>query len=95
MLITFGIDKMKILSIDAWVESEGGYIWNNWFNVGTIDKADFELLKNDADYIKWFYDNGYTNTIEGAQIDDDGYNIVICDASNGMPVFAIEYGPEY
>lgn len=86
---------MKVLSIDAWGNAEEGFDWNESFNVGTIDKTDFELLKTDDDYIKWFYDNGFTTSVTGASIEDDGNYIVICDETTGEPIFAIEYGSEY
>ncbi len=38
---------MRILSIDAWGNKQDGYEWNQWFNVGTIEKKDMELLKTD------------------------------------------------
>ena len=28
-------------------------------------------------------------------IDDDQHNVVICEKKTMMPIFAIEYGPEY
>lgn len=61
-------------------------------------KKEFESLKTDQDYATWFYENGYTTSddLDICSIDDgDQYNITICDASDGRPLFAIEYGPEY
>lgn len=88
---------MKVLSIDAWRESEGGWTWNQWFNVGSISKDDFEALKTNRAILKWFRDNGFTSefSVGRCSVEDDGHNIVICDRSNGMPCFAIEYGPHY
>lgn len=87
---------MKILSIDAWRE-QYGWTWNNWFTVGEIDKTTFEALNTNRKILNWFRSEGYLN--EGSQglcsVDDDQYNIVVCDRSNGRPLFAIEYGPEY
>ena len=87
---------MKVLSIDAWADGES-WTWNNWFTVGEISKEDFEKLKTDQDYSTWFHENGFTTSddLTLCSIDDDQYNVTVCDASNGCPVFAIEYGPEY
>jgi len=34
----------EILSIDAWGNKKDGYEWNQWFNVGNIEKSVFETL---------------------------------------------------
>lgn len=88
---------MKVLSIDAWGNKQEGYQWNNWFNVGEINKADFEALKTDKAIATWFKDNGFTTSDDMRQItiEDDQYNVVICEKRTGKPLFAIEYGPEY
>jgi hypothetical protein len=89
---------MKILSIDAWAGYEPKtWDWNNWFKVGEISKEEFETLKTEKDYRFWFRNNGYTNTANKKKvtIDDDQYNIVVCNAKTLRPLFAIEYGPEY
>lgn len=88
---------MKVLSIDAWGNKNDGYEWNNWFNVGTIDKEVFESLKTDKQIAQWFCDNDYTTNSDMRMITiyDDQYNIVICKKKTGQPLFAIEYGPEY
>lgn len=88
---------MKVLSIDAWGNETDGYEWNNWFNVGEISKERFEKLKTDKDFGDWFFHNGFTTTNDIGQyyIDDDQYNIIICDKKTRQPIFAIEYGPEY
>ena len=44
---------MKVLSIDAWGNKKDGYEWNNWFNVGTIEKQDFQALRTDKQIAKW------------------------------------------
>ena len=87
---------MKVLSIDAWNDNNG-WSWNNWFKVGEISKAEFEALKSDKAIATWFKDNGFTTSDDMRQItiEDDQYNIVICEKKGGKPLFAIEYGPEY
>ena len=88
---------MKVLSIDAWACEENTWYWNNWSTVGEISKEDFEKLETDQDYASWFYDEGYTTTdsLIIVSIEDDQYNVVVCDAENNRPLVAIEYGPEY
>ena len=88
---------MRVLSIDAWAECEGGWTWNNWWSIGEISKEEFEGLKTDNDYRLWFKRNGFTTTASKRKvnIDDDQYNVCLCDAKNGRPLYAIEYGPEY
>ena len=88
---------MKVLSIDAWGNKENGYEWNQWYNVGDIAKEEFEKLDTDKKIATWFFENGYTTNADmrSITIEDDQYNIVICEKKSGMPLFAIEYGPEY
>ena len=88
---------MKVLSIDAWACEENTWNWNNSFTVGEISKEDFEKLETDQDYASWFYENGFTSSADMRRIliEDDQYNIVICEKKTGQPLFAIEYGPEY
>lgn len=87
---------MNILSVDAW-RDDGGWVWNQWFNAGSIEKEEFEKLTTNRKILKYFRDNGYTSefSVGRASVEDDGYNIVICERSNGMPLFAIEYGNHY
>lgn len=89
---------MRILSIDAWADGDG-WQWNSWYEAGTISDAEFDAItaKGDKAIAKWFYDNGYTTTADMRKItiDDDQYNIVLCEKKSGMPVFAIEYGDRY
>jgi hypothetical protein len=79
----------KVLSIDAWGNEDDGYEWNQWFDAGTIDLADL----NDNDAIIWaMYKNDFINSVNGADIEDDGYNVVIVDEKTREPLFAIDYG---
>lgn len=89
---------MKILSIDAWAGDEPKtWEWNNWHNVGEIYKEDFEKLETDKQIATWFMENGYTTMDDMRQItiEDDQYNVVICEKKTGMPLFCIEYGNSY
>ena len=88
---------MKVLSIDAWRDSEG-WTWNNWFTVGSINKKTFETLTTNRKILKWFRDEGYLSTTRSpgkCSVDDDQYNITIRNKDTFEPLFAIEYGPEY
>jgi len=84
---------MRILSIDAWADGDG-WSWNQWWIVGEITKEEFEAI---TDYAQWFVDNGYIEPHAESLVDteDDQYNIVLFEKENGMPIYAIEYGPEY
>jgi len=89
---------MKILSIDAISGCEKNtWEWDSWYNVGEISKEEFEALKTDKQIATWMCENGFTTTDDMRKIviEDDQYNIVLCERKSKMPVFAIEYGPEY
>jgi len=87
---------MKILSIDAWRDGNS-WTWNQWYNVGTITKEELKALNSNRKILKYFRDNGYLSSLSTGKcsVEDDQYNVVICERSNGRPLFAIEYGPEY
>jgi hypothetical protein len=86
------IKTFPVLSIDAWGNLEDGYDWNQWFNVGSID---IDLDAEDRDIIRAMVNAGYLTALalESADVEDDGFNIVILDKETREPVFAIEYGP--
>jgi len=88
---------MKILSIDAWADGACGWTWNNWFHVGNIETEQFDALNTNRRILAWFRANGFiTEASKGkVSVEDDGYNLVVIDRSNRMPLFAIEYGIEY
>ena len=87
---------LNILSIDAWAEPVG-WTWNNWFKVGTISKEDFEKLNTTRKVLKYMRGEGYLtgNSIGKCTVEDDEYNVVVCDRKNFRPLYAIEYGPVY
>jgi hypothetical protein len=64
----------------------------NGFNVGSID---LDLDAEDRDIIRAMVNAGYLTALalESAEVEDDGFNIVILDKETREPVFAIEYGP--
>ena len=90
------IREVSVLSIDAWADGDEGWSWNAWHKVGTVALAEIVDLDDQA-LREWFHSNGYTTTANPAlsEIDDDQYNIVICDAKDHRPVFAIAYGEAY
>lgn len=84
--------KYRVLSIDAWRAPEGGWTWNNWFHVNTL-----ETLPDDTRaLLKLLRSEGIlTDASKGTvAIEDDGYNVVVVDKSTREPIIAIEYGNE-
>jgi len=57
----------------------------------------FESFKFDRQTIKFVRDElGLLSEHSKGRvkvIDDDGYNLIIADKSNNMPLFSLEYGP--
>jgi hypothetical protein len=86
------LKTFPVLSIDAWGNQEDGYEWNQWFNVGTID---LDLDDENREIIRAMVNAGYLTKagLDVAEVEDDGYNIVIVDEETREPVFAIEYLP--
>lgn len=90
--------KMKILSIDAWREPEGGWTWNAWFHAGAMPVTEFAAIADSPRKLfRWFRDAGLL--LEGSKgrvaCEDDGYNVVIVNKSTREPLYAIEYGNHY
>ena len=79
----------KVLSIDAWGNAADGYEWNNWFNVGIIE---IDINSNETIIMQTMFDAGFITDSSGGYVDDDQYNLVICDKKTNEPLFAIEYG---
>lgn len=83
--------KFPVLSIEAWAEGEQSWTWNSWHRVGWVE------IKNFADFpanaaLDLLFSEGYLTKTEGGEVEDDGHNLVILDASTREPLFAIEYG---
>jgi len=72
----------------------GGWTWNNWFDRGQAPRTLCDATE--AEQIAWFVSEGYVNekAIEGAYIDDDQHNLVLCDKKTHEPLYALEYGAE-
>jgi len=83
------MSKFKVLSIDAWGNQDGGYEWNNWFNVGSID---VDLDAKPETILQSMANEGFITNPTLGDVDDDGYNMVIVDKVTREPIFAIEYG---
>jgi hypothetical protein len=79
----------KVLSIDAWGNSDEGYEWNNWFNVGNIT---LDIDANKQAILEAMHNAGFITNVTSGDVDDDGYNLVIVDKATTEPLFAIEYG---
>ena len=79
----------KVLSIDAWGNSDEGYEWNNWFNVGNVT---LDIDANKQVILEAMHNAGFITNATGGDVDDDGYNLVIVDKATTEPLFAIEYG---
>ena len=86
------VQTFPVLSIDAWGNLEDGYDWNACYKVGSID---LDLDAEDRDIIRAMVNAGYLTALalESAEVEDDGFNIVILDMETREPVFAIEYWP--
>jgi len=89
------MDKINILSIDAWREPEGGWTWNAWFRIGAIPVAEFAAIADSPRKLfRWFREAGMLGYASKGRValEDDGYNVVIVNKSTREPLFAIEYG---
>jgi hypothetical protein len=88
-------ENIRVLNISA-VKSDFGWEWNYWNTVAEISVEQFESFKSDRQTIK-FVRNELGLLSEHSKgrvkvIDDDGYNLLIVDKANNMPLFCIEYG---
>lgn len=81
----------KVLSIDSWKNSENSWYWNAWYNAGTIELLS---LDDNRDVLRRMRDAGFLSEYSKGKIfiDDDQYNLVICNKNNREPIFAIVYG---
>lgn len=85
------MSKFKVLSIDAWADSEPfSWTWNQWYTVGSIEK----IPPTDSEIVQWFIDEGYLKETakDKVYVVDDGYNLVITVLKDDCPLWAIEYG---
>ena len=78
-----------LLSIDAW-RDDCGWTWNNWHRV----EADIYIdpKTTNRGLLAFMRRNNWLSDYSKgkAAIEDDGYNVVICDRGTGEPIFAFE-----
>ena len=86
---------VDILSIDAWADGCGGWQWNEWHKVGSVDLNELNL-SNARQVIGYMRREGFigSNSKGRVGVEDDQYNVVITERSNGRPLYAIAYGAE-
>lgn len=84
---------IPILSIDAWRDGHG-WMWNSWHKIGECGPAVCAL--NARAVLAFLRCEGYlTDESKGrVEIDDDGYNLVVCDRNDHRPLIALAYGEE-
>jgi hypothetical protein len=85
--------KTKLLSIDAW-RDDGGWTWNNWFNIEDGIYFQKEVLSSARQLLAYCRKSGWlTEQSKGrCAIEDDGYNVVIIDKNTQEPLIAFCYG---
>ena len=83
---------MRVLSIDAWSDGDGGWDWNSWSCVGEVP-ADTPTDKMvEAAFVAGIFSG--PKLPDGYALRDDQYNMVIEDA-DGCPIYAFEYGAQF
>ena len=88
------IYKTRLLSIDAWKASEGGWNWNNWHSIESDVYIQESTLFNARALLKFCRDSDWLTTASKGKlaIDDDGYNVVILLKGTQQPILAFCYG---
>jgi hypothetical protein len=83
---------VNVLSIDAWRNCDNGWDWNNLHKVGRIDVSVCDLPARAL--LEVMRDEGYLSATSAGRVavEDDGYNVVIVQRSDNMPLYAIAYG---
>jgi hypothetical protein len=87
-------ENIRVLNISA-VKSDFGWEWNYWNTVAEISVEQFESFKSDRQTIKFVRNElGLLSEHSKGRVacEDDGYNLLIVDKANNMPIFSIEYG---
>jgi hypothetical protein len=86
--------KARVLRINAWRKCDKGGDWLDWrtLPVGRIDVSVCDLPARAL--LKVMRDEGYLSAESAGRVavEDDGYNVVIVQRSNNMPIYAIAYG---
>lgn len=83
---------VSILSIDAWADGEDGWNWNMWTKVGSVDVGMCDMPE--ADILAYMVAEGYLKpkALECCYVEDDQYNMVVCDKETHEPLYALAYG---
>jgi len=83
---------VSVLSIDAWADGEDGWNWNMWTKVGSVDVTMCD--KPEAEILAFMVAEGYCTekALTGCYVEDDQYNMVVCDKETHEPLFALAYG---
>lgn len=87
------VTVVSILSLDVWGNAEDGFEWNDWHKIGEIPLA--ILDKPESEILAWLVAEDFLTTTDPSlvSVEDDQYNILICDAKDGdRPIFALAYG---
>lgn len=84
--------EVSILSIDAWADGEDGWNWNMWTKVGSV--AVTMCDKPEAEILAYMVNEGYLKpaALTSCYVEDDQYNMVVCDKETHEPLFALAYG---
>lgn len=87
----------KVLSIDAWREAEGGWTWNNWYEVRSCEPLPEKILGNTRKMLNWLRKEGVLGdgSLGRVAIEDDQYNYVVIDRHSREPIYAVQYGDQY
>jgi len=86
--------KTKLLGIDAYRDSENSWIWNNWFEIEGDIYLDESILNSPRKLLEFCRRSSWlTKQSKGhLTIEDDGYNVVICNRRTHEPIIAFCYG---
>lgn len=84
--------EISILSIDAWADGDDGWNWNMWSKVGAVDVTMCD--KTEAEILGYLVTEGYLKlkALWACYVEDDQYNMVVCDKETHEPLYALAYG---
>lgn len=89
-------DKIvSVLSIDAWAsgtDDEPSWDWNAWHKVGSVEVSICD--RPEAEILAYLVSEGYLGdaALTSCYVEDDQYNMVVCDRETHEPLYAIAYG---
>lgn len=86
-------DTVRVLSIDAWREAEGGWTWKP-YAAGEVPRAVLDYTPRRL--IGYMRRKGFLSagSVGRVAVADDGYNLLLVERGTRRPAFAIEYGAE-